>query len=114
MDGDIAAGDAEVCRLQSLVAAVDGDGGAVGAGGAYGEVVVAVDGVIPGVNGQVTAENGQGGLGVDGVVDGALMVRVRSRITSHASPSSSVVAPDLMPFLPLAFTVRLPLPHRVT
>ena len=46
------------------------------------------------------------------------MVSVSSRIVSEASwvaPSSSVLAaPDLMPFLPLAFSVRLPVPHRVT
>lgn len=33
---------------------------------------------------------------------GAEMLSVRSFIVSEASPSASVVTPDLMPFLPLA------------
>ena len=45
---------------------------------------------------------------------GASMVSVSSRMVRDASPSSAVVAPDLMPFLPLALTVRLPVPHSTT
>ena len=42
------------------------------------------------------------------------MVSVRSSMTSHAVLSSSVVAPDLMPFLPFAVTVSVPVPPIVT
>ena len=45
---------------------------------------------------------------------GASMVSASSRMVRDASPSSAVEAPDLMPFLPLALTVRLPVPHSVT
>ena len=45
---------------------------------------------------------------------GAAMVSVMSRMVRDASPSSAVVAPDLMPFLPLASMTREPLPHSVT
>lgn len=45
---------------------------------------------------------------------GASMFRVSSRMVRLAAPSSSVVAPDLTPFLPLAVTFRVPEPHRVT
>ena len=45
---------------------------------------------------------------------GASIFSVKSRMVSDASPSSSVVAPDLMPFLPLAVTVSSPSPQRVT
>ena len=44
----------------------------------------------------------------------AAIDRVSSRIFSHASPSSSVVSPDLMPFLPFASILSVPLPHSVT
>ena len=53
-------------------------------------------------------------------VPSAPMFRTRSLWMASAAemvrvpPSSAVVAPDLMPFLPLAVTVRLPVPHRVT
>ena len=45
---------------------------------------------------------------------GASMFRVRSRMVSQASPSPSVVAPALMPFLPLAMRFSVPLPRSVT
>ena len=44
----------------------------------------------------------------------AVMFKVRSRMVRLASPSVSVVAPDLMPFLPLALTFSVPLPQSVT
>ena len=45
---------------------------------------------------------------------GASIFSVKSRMVSDASPSSSVVAPDLIPFLPLAVMVNSPSPQRVT
>ena len=42
------------------------------------------------------------------------MVSVSSQMVREASPSSAVVVPDLMPFLPLAVMVRLPVPPSVT
>ena len=40
----------------------------------------------------------------------AVMLSVRLLMVNDASPSSSVVAPDLMPFLPLATTLSVPAP----
>ena len=45
---------------------------------------------------------------------GASILRVSSRIVKEASPSASVVWPDLMPFFPLAVRFRVPAPHNVT
>ena len=42
------------------------------------------------------------------------MLSVSSFIVSVASPSASVAAPDLMPFLPLAVMFIVPVPHSVT
>ena len=44
---------------------------------------------------------------------GASMFSVRSRMVKEASPSS-VVAPDLMPFLPFACTFSVPAPQSTT
>ncbi len=45
---------------------------------------------------------------------GAEMLSVSSLIMRDASPSSSVVAPDYMPFLPFAVMFSVPVPHMVT
>jgi len=45
---------------------------------------------------------------------GAWIVSVNSRMVRLASPSSSVEAPDLIPFLPLAVSVSEPVPQSVT
>ena len=45
---------------------------------------------------------------------GASIVSVSSRMVRLASPSSSVEAPDLIPFLPLAVMVSAPVPQSVT
>ena len=44
----------------------------------------------------------------------AVMSSVRLRIVRLASPSVSVVAPDLMPFLPSAVMFSVPPPQSVT
>ena len=45
---------------------------------------------------------------------GAWIVRLTFRMVSEAVPSSSVVAPDLMPFFPLAMIFSVPEPEIVT
>ena len=45
---------------------------------------------------------------------GASIVRVSSRMVRDASPSVSVEAPDLIPFLPFARRISSPVPQRTT
>ena len=68
LNGDIAGKYIQRCGLQSLVTAVDGNGGTGRAGFADVQRVVAVDGIVCCIDRQLTAAHRQGGFGVDPVV----------------------------------------------